>query len=137
MPSPTLSDLSVCCSHNVDCALSSTKIGSYSCHNVLSRWQVHGYIRLVPNPQIFSGHQSTSFHYEQIMITGVDCRIIVWDISTAGQVCELKGHSDTVYQLAYSRDGTILASGGLDKCVKLWDTSCFEENGVAMNPQHW
>lgn len=71
------------------------------------------------------------------MITGVDCRIIVWDISTAGQVCELKGHSDTVYQLAYSRDGTILASGGLDKCVKLWDTSCFEENGVAMNPQHW
>lgn len=76
-------------------------------------------------------------HYEQLIITGVDCRIIVWDISTAGQVCELKGHSDTVYQLAYSRDGTILASGGLDKCVKLWDTSCFEENGVAMNPQHW
>ena len=68
---------------------------------------------------------------------GVDCRIIVWDISTASQVCELRGHTDTVYQLAYSRDGTILASGGLDQCVKLWDTSCFEENGVTMNPLHW
>ena len=71
------------------------------------------------------------------LITGVDRRIIVWDISTAAQVCELKGHTDTVYQLVYSRDGTILASGGLDKCVKLWDTSIFEENGMSMDPQHW
>ena len=43
--------------------------------------------------------------------TGADKRILVWDIGKASKVCELKGHTDTVYQLVFSRDGTILASG--------------------------
>lgn len=42
---------------------------------------------------------------------GVDKRILVWDIENGTHLCELKGHSDTVYQLTFSRDGTILASG--------------------------
>ena len=46
-----------------------------------------------------------------VFCAGVDKRILVWDIGKAHKLCELKGHTDTVYQLMFSRDGTILASG--------------------------
>ena len=36
-------------------------------------------------------------------------------------VKELRGHSDSVYSLAFSADGTLLASGGLDSSVRIWD----------------
>ena len=45
------------------------------------------------------------------VLAGADKRVLVWDIGKAHKLCELKGHSDTVYQLMFSRDGTILASG--------------------------
>ena len=63
----------------------------------------------------------------------MDQRILVWDLSTASQVIELKGHSGTVYQLVFSRDGTLLASGGADNCIKLWDASGFEELAKSVN----
>ena len=46
-----------------------------------------------------------------IVFPGADKRIMVWDIGKAQKLCELKGHTDTVYQLVFSRDGNILASG--------------------------
>lgn len=33
------------------------------------------------------------------------------------------GHKNTVSSLAFSSDGQLLASGGLDASVKIWDTS--------------
>ena len=46
------------------------------------------------------------------MVTGVDGTILLWDIFTGELLGQLKGHKDTIYSLAYSRDGTCLASGG-------------------------
>ena len=68
---------------------------------------------------------------------GVDKKIVVWDVNNASHVCELSGHTDTIYQLVFSRDCTILASGGLDNCVKLWDASVFEETGKTMGYGKW
>ena len=65
----------------------------------------------------------------------MDKRILVWDISSASQLCELRGHKDTVYQLMFSRDGTLLASGGMDNCVKLWDVGIFAEEDKSMEPK--
>lgn len=45
------------------------------------------------------------------MLSGADKRILVWDIGKAQKLCELKGHTETIYQLMFSRDGNILASG--------------------------
>ena len=68
---------------------------------------------------------------------GLDRRVLVWDLNLATQVCELKGHQDAVYQLVFSRDGTLLASGGRDDCLKLWDVSSFEEAAKSMNSSKW
>ena len=35
----------------------------------------------------------------------------MWDLAEGTLLTELKGHSDTVYSLSFSRDGNILASG--------------------------
>ena len=66
----------------------------------------------------------------------------MWDIDTATQLRDFTGHTNTVYQLEFSRDNSLLASGisnnakvtlnipcigGLDNSVKLWDLSRLEE----------
>lgn len=41
---------------------------------------------------------------------------------------ELKGHTDTIYSLKFSRDGEILASGSMDNTVRLWNSmKAFDE----------
>ena len=45
----------------------------------------------------------------------------IWDAETDKERFSLAGHTNGVYQLAFSRDGRWLASAGLD--VKIWDVS--------------
>lgn len=44
---------------------------------------------------------------------GTDKTILLWDIASGDMVAQLKGHTDTIYTLDFSRDGTLLASGSL------------------------
>lgn len=52
-----------------------------------------------------------AYHCKVVFSAGADKRILVWDVGKAHKLCELKGHTDTICQLMFSRDGSILASG--------------------------
>ena len=49
---------------------------------------------------------------------GADSQVLIWDLATGTMVAQLAGHTNTVYDLCFSRDGTMLASGQCE-CVPL------------------
>ncbi|KAL2902758.1 WD repeat-containing protein 5-like protein [Bienertia sinuspersici] len=54
---------------------------------------------------------------------GGDNLVWLWRIGREDKANELKGHTDSISCLYFSKDGQLLASGGLDACVKIWDNS--------------
>lgn len=55
--------------------------------------------------------------------TGSEDGIInVWDIGTGKRLKQMRGHGkNAVYSLSYSKEGTVLVSGGADHSVRVWD----------------
>jgi WD40 repeat protein len=47
----------------------------------------------------------------------------LWDINTDQCLKTLRGHTDGVSSVAWSRDGQTLASGSSDETIKLWDVN--------------
>ena len=58
--------------------------------------------------------------------------ITILDRTTGSQVAIFSGHTDWVYCLTFSLDGTLLVSGSYDKTVKLWDV----QTGGVINTFH-
>jgi len=53
-------------------------------------------------------------------------QVVVWDAATGKRVGRPAGHAGSVTCLAYAADGKSLASGGIDKTVRLWDAATGE-----------
>jgi WD40 repeat protein len=49
----------------------------------------------------------------------------LWDVATGKRLARLEGHQGKVKCLAFSPDGTRLASGSYDQTVRLWDVGQF------------
>jgi len=47
----------------------------------------------------------------------------VWDASTGVELKELKGHTGYINSVAFSSNGTCIATGSSDKSVRVWDAS--------------
>ena len=52
------------------------------------------------------------------------------------QCRDLTGHSGSVHAIDFSDDGTLLASGGVDKIVRLWPISKAVENVIETKTKH-
>src|SRR4029077_13451985 len=52
-----------------------------------------------------------------------DGAVWLWDLARDEAVARLPGHGSYVWSLAFSPDGTTLASGSGDFTVRLWDTA--------------
>lgn len=52
---------------------------------------------------------------------GVDGLVQLWDLGSGNIVKEFKGHSEAVTSLAYSPDGTLLASSCHGNQIRFWN----------------
>ena len=61
---------------------------------------------------------------------GLGNDVKLWDVATRNDIGTLEGHTGEVFSLAFSRDGTILASGAYDGSIKLWDVATRNDIGT-------
>src|SRR5919202_3119563 len=65
---------------------------------------------------------------------GKDDTVRIWDIDSRKLIHSLIGHSWWVYSVAFSPDGQTLATGAMDKTVKLWDAQTGQEKRTLEHP---
>ncbi|KAG8951787.1 general transcription repressor [Tulasnella sp. 419] len=58
----------------------------------------------------------------------LDTVVRIWDVRDETLVERLRGHSDSVYDIAFTPDGKALFSASMDKTLKCWDLTPMLEN---------
>lgn len=81
-------------------------------------------LRSLAIPSLESPTRFTSITFSPdgvTLATGGMGEVALWDTASARQVGTLKGQPKTVTQLAFGRDGRLLASGDEDNRISIWD----------------
>ncbi|MGB3694609.1 MAG: WD40 repeat domain-containing protein [Spirulinaceae cyanobacterium] len=59
----------------------------------------------------------------KVLASGSQDGVRIWNIETGQLLKHFYAHEDWVQSLAFNRDGTILATGGFDNLIKLWENA--------------
>jgi WD40 repeat protein/tetratricopeptide (TPR) repeat protein len=121
---------------------------SSSSENMLIRWDLQNGDVSHSTPTVVWDHTSplwsSAIHQDTLVLAGDNGRLELWDLTSIIQMVErngkieekdetprnsklshssLLGHSGAVRTVAFNRAGTLLASGGEDKQIILWDAT--------------
>ncbi|MEO8435518.1 MAG: caspase family protein [Pyrinomonadaceae bacterium] len=54
-------------------------------------------------------------------------QVVLWDVAGGREIGALKGHGKGITQVAFSRDGRLLASSSTDNTIRIWDVAAQKE----------
>ncbi|PVV00759.1 hypothetical protein BB560_004850 [Smittium megazygosporum] len=98
-----------------------------------SREDVSESIRVVSDWQ---AHRDSVFNFlwtaddTHIVTASADCMLALWDVEYKKRIDQYAGHSETIYALdMLKHDSRIVASGGRDGSIRLWDTRTGQRRG--------
>lgn len=77
---------------------------------------------LVKNPRAARfGFTSIAYSKDGRLLAAVrENEIFLWEVATGKELRAFSGHEKLILSLAFNKDGTLLASGGSDKTIRVW-----------------
>jgi WD40 repeat protein len=67
--------------------------------------------------------QSVQYSADGKLLATIDTALQLWDPITGAQKANIEAHRAHITCLAFSPDGKTIATGSLDRTVKLWDVA--------------
>ncbi|WP_228001547.1 TIR domain-containing protein [Nocardia australiensis] len=66
---------------------------------------------------------SLAFHGIRVAASYRDGAVRLWDVETASEIGQFAGAGGSVFRIAFSPSGAVLATGGVDGALSLWDAA--------------
>lgn len=71
---------------------------------------------------------------KQLVSTGRDARVLIWNLETRQVLFAFMGHTDDVSSVKYSPDGRQVASGSMDGTIRFWNAETGKPGAVWTSP---